>query len=178
MVIEFSCKIFFAIIFVYLGIIQLRLHLGLNTYSYKNQFINLCFLLSFLLIISQTLFPIRTNTPLSSFEVYNLIPFKVIMDIYNNHSFLYFCYQVFGNIIMFVPLGYFLSLKTSPKKVILISFLTTLGVEFIQGFIPYRFCEIDDIWLNTLGSCIGLLISKITINTHNFKSELKKGQHI
>ena len=87
MVIEFSCKIFFAIIFVYLGIIQLRLHLGLNTYNYKNQFINLCLLLSVLLIISQTLFPIRTNTPLSSFEVYNLIPFKVIIDIYNNLNY-------------------------------------------------------------------------------------------
>ena len=167
MVIEFSCKIFFAVIFIYLGIQQLNIQLGLTKPNSQKQFINICLLLSVLLIISQTLFPIRTNIPLSKFEIYNLIPFKVIIDIYNNHSFSYFCYQVFGNIAMFIPFGYFLSLKLNSTKTLLISLLTTLSVEFIQGFIPYRFCDIDDIFLNTLGAYIGILISLINIKVSN-----------
>ena len=41
------------------------------------------------------------------------------------------------------------------KRTILACFMLTLFVEITQGFIPYRFCEIDDIWLNTLGGTIG-----------------------
>jgi len=57
---------------------------------------------------------------------------------------------------LFIPFGFFSYLKfKSIEKSILLSLSMTLCVEFIQGFIPYRFCEIDDIWLNTLGGTIG-----------------------
>lgn len=172
MVIEFSCIIFFAVIFIYLAAVQLTSHLGLSQPNYKKQFLNLCIFLSILLIVSQTLFPIRTDIGFTKFEIYNLIPFKVLHYLYTNYSFTYFCYQAFGNIAMFVPLGYFLYLKTNSKKALLIAFLATLTVEFIQGFIPYRFCEIDDIWLNTLGACIGIIIAKTNIKVFNTKLEL------
>ena len=84
--------------------------------------------------------------------------------IFTQHSFGYFLYQVLGNIALFVPFGFFIFIKTNKniKKSLLIIFAITLGVEIIQGFIPYRFCEIDDLWLNTLGGYTGLTISSIT----------------
>ena len=60
---------------------------------------------------------------------------------------------------MFVPFGFFSYCRfKSIKKAILLSLAMTLSVEFIQGFLPYRFCEIDDVWLNTSGGTFGALV--------------------
>ena len=77
--------------------------------------------------------------------------------LYRDHSFSYFIYQTFGNIALFIPFGFFVFLTTDfyMNNSILACFMLTLFVEITQGFIPYRFCEIDDIWLNTLGGTIG-----------------------
>ncbi|XTR37200.1 VanZ family protein [Paraclostridium tenue] len=40
-------------------------------------------------------------------------------------------------------------------------FFLTLLVEFTQEFIPYRFCEIYDLWLNTL---VGFCGAKLYFN--------------
>ena len=71
--------------------------------------------------------------------------------------------MLLGNIVLFIPFGFFIYIKSNKniKKSLIIIFAITLGVEIIQGFIPYRFCEIDDLWLNTLGGYIGLTISSI-----------------
>ncbi|MGL5348597.1 MAG: VanZ family protein [Peptostreptococcaceae bacterium] len=167
MIIEFSNLLFFTIVFIYLAIICFVSHIQ-GELNYKKEFLNFCIFISLLLIISQTLFPIRTGYKFEGFEIYNLIPFKVPYDIYQNHSFGYFLYQVIGNIVMFVPFGYFVYLKCnkSISKTMLIIFLATFTVEFIQGFIPYRFCEIDDLWLNSLGGYIGLSICVIMDKTY------------
>ena len=44
----------------------------------------------------------------------------------------------------------YIKFEKNKTKALLAVFIITLGVEFIQGFIPYRFCDIDDIILNTL----------------------------
>ena len=54
-------------------------------------------------------------------------------------------------------------------KTILLILFTTLTVEFIQGFIPYQFCKIDDLWINTLGGYIGIILSSI-INKRDRKA--------
>lgn len=109
------------------------------------------------------MFPIDFTYPFQGFEIYNLIPFKVPIDIFINHNLLYFFHQVFGNIALFIPYGFFMFIKANKntKKTILLVLFTTLTVEFIQGFIPYRFCEIDDIWLNTLGGYIAIYPPKV-----------------
>ncbi|MDK2562944.1 VanZ family protein [Romboutsia sedimentorum] len=163
MIIEFSNLIFFGLIFCYLATIILFNYMNDSQINYKKEFINLGLLLSVLLIISQTIFPLRLGYKFEEFEIYNLIPLKVSIMMFTQYSFGYFLYQVLGNIALFVPLGFFIFIKTNKniKKSLIIIFSITLGVEIIQGFIPYRFCEIDDLWLNTLGGYIGLTISSI-----------------
>lgn len=162
MVIEFSSLIFFSLVFFYLVIVCMFVHFK-KEINYKNKFLNLCIFISTLLIVSQTLFPINMEYTFEGFKIYNIIPFKVLYETYKNYSFDYFLYQLFGNVLMFVPLGYFVYLKTNrnKSKTVLIAFLTTLFIEFVQGFIPYRFCEIDDIWLNTFGGYIGITMCTI-----------------
>ena len=169
--IEFSNLIFFGLTFCYLATTILFNYIKDAQINYKKEFINLCLFISILLIVSQTLFPIRFGYKFKGFEIYNLIPLKVPLMIFIQYSFGYFLYQVLGNIALFVPFGFFIFIKTNKniKKSSIIIFMITLGVEIIQGFIPYRFCEIDDLWLNTLGGYIGLTISSI-INKGSIKA--------
>lgn len=166
--IKFSISIFLIIISIYAIISTIYNNIFNKKISIIDKCLNLCLFSSIVFIVSKTFFPIQLNVAFEGFEIYNIIPFKVPIDIYLNSEFSYFIYQVFGNIALFIPFGLFVFLKSKSnlkKSLVLIIFLT-LGIEFIQGFIPYRFCEIDDILLNTLGGYIGILISKIINKGH------------
>jgi len=68
--------------------------------------------------------------------------------------------NVVGNIIIFVPLGTYLSLFKKDKRVIrslLLIFIVSLFVEVIQGLLAIGASDIDDIILNSLGGFIGIL---------------------
>lgn len=81
--------------------------------------------------------------------------------------------NIFGNIILFIPLGIFLPLLfhrcRSLKKVIIISSLCSLSIELTQlilrQFEIYRTVDIDDVILNTLGAILGFIL----INSLYFK---------
>ena len=87
-----------------------------------------------------------------------------------------FIYNVIGNIVLFIPFGFFIYIKCEKNKhkTLLAVLIMTLGVEFIQGFIPYRFCDIDDIILNTFGGYLGIIIYNILFS--KFNNKLKKIQ--
>jgi glycopeptide antibiotics resistance protein len=164
LVIEFSNLIFFGLTFCYLATTILINHIKNTQINYKTEFLNLCLFLSILFIVSLTLFPIRFGYKFEGFEIYNLVPLRIIIKMFNEYPFVQFLYNVVGNILLFIPFGFFIYIKSGKniKKSLIIIFAMTLGVEIAQGFIPYRFCEVDDLWLNTLGGYIGLTISSIT----------------
>ena len=70
-------------------------------------------------------------------------------------------YNIGGNIVMFVPLGFFLRVLFPKCR----SFLRCMGtvalimstVELCQLFTLRGFCEVDDVMLNVLGAAIGWL---------------------
>ena len=128
--------------------------------------------MSVISIIAATLFPIRFNIPYKGFEIYNYISFKLPITLYMKYGFEYFLYQTLGNVALFVPLGFFVYSKSkfNLKITIFTCFLLTLLIEFTQGFIPYRFCEIDDLWLNTLRGFLG---AKVHIYYLKFISKYK-----
>jgi len=68
--------------------------------------------------------------------------------------------NVVGNIVIFIPLGVYLSLLKKNKRVttnLLFIFLVSLFVEVIQGLLGIGAADIDDIILNCLGGLIGIL---------------------
>ncbi|OCX50821.1 hypothetical protein BEL04_19010 [Mucilaginibacter sp. PPCGB 2223] len=75
--------------------------------------------------------------------------------------------NVLGNIVLFFPLGVLLPLISprlcSFKQILLIAFLASTAIEFIQfisqHFGNYRSVDIDDVILNTLGAVLGFVIA-------------------
>ena len=91
--------------------------------------------------------------PCKTYGNANLIPFKEITR-YQITSKL-FLKNVIGNIILFIPLGIFLSKK---RKIIYI-ILIPLAIEISQIFIG-RVFDIDDVMLNIIGILFGISIEK------------------
>jgi glycopeptide antibiotics resistance protein len=93
----------------------------------------------------------------------NLIPFYSIMEYISGRSanIKAFAFSnVVGNIVIFIPLGTYLSLFKNDKRVItnlLFIFIVSLFVEIIQGLLGIGASDIDDIILNCLGGWIGIL---------------------
>lgn len=104
-------------------------------------------------------------------HITNLIPFKVLFDTYNevmNGNISYFIINFLGNIIMFMPIGFFIPLlfNISYKKTILIGSLSSIFIEISQLFL-IRGTDIDDVILNTIGVILGVLILKLLNKKYN-----------
>ena len=88
----------------------------------------------------------------------NLTPFREILRYdYGTNGFYK---QVFGNILLFIPLGYYLTKYCNIKRfggIFLTSLLSSLSIEVVQHFIGRSF-DIDDVILNVVGGIVGFLI--------------------
>lgn len=123
------------------------------------------------------LFEILTMTEINSSGGVNLVPFSEILRY--DFGTTMFNYNVFGNILIFLPFGYLIGVYVTPKKVwpvIITTLLTSIAVEFVQLQIGRSF-DIDDVILNVIGGIIGYLlyIGLSAINRHLpdiFKSDL------
>ena len=73
--------------------------------------------------------------------------------------------QVIGNFIMLLPLGIFLPLLYKKSSnlflVFLIALLTSTTIEVLQLITRFRSADVDDIFLNTLGACVGFVLFKM-----------------
>ena len=67
-------------------------------------------------------------------------------------------YNLFGNMLLFVPFSFLLLYKNSkytPMYVIALAFVVSCCIESIQYFLILGITDIDDVLLNTLGACLG-----------------------
>ena len=88
----------------------------------------------------------------------NLVPFREMFRYPIGSTNFY--RQVVGNVILFMPFGYFATYYTKISKirnVTLITFLVSLTIETVQRYIG-RSYDIDDIILNVIGGIAGFLI--------------------
>lgn len=91
----------------------------------------------------------------------NLIPFRSISPYLKNITEPYAFKNIIANILVFIPLGFFVSNKNSKNvfKVLIICLGVILSIECIQLLFKIGFFDVDDIILNFLGSLIGLIIN-------------------
>lgn len=108
----------------------------------------------------------------------NFIPFHTIISIFSDaityHAYGTLCYQFFGNILLFMPLGFSLYcyFKEDKKFVrMLCSVIAiTVFVEIWQWVfnamlqVNYRCVDVDDIILNTIGGILGFCIVSFGIS--------------
>ena len=111
-----------------------------------------------------------------SWSTSNFIPFKEMFR-YEFGSRLFFK-NVIGNMIMFMPygffIGYFLKINKNSSAIVL-SIITSLTIELTQLKIG-RVFDIDDILLNIIGGLIGFTIYKFIIKIRDRLPELLKNQ--
>ena len=115
-------------------------------------------------LASQTIFPAAAVTAADGYKMINLIPFRVIGETWravafegNVHSLVI---NFLGNIIIFMPIGFFIPLLwtgVSFRRVLFLTLSISLFIEICQ--LPQaRVTDIDDIWLNTLGGAAGYTV--------------------
>jgi len=93
-----------------------------------------------------------------NYGVNNFIPFKEIFRYSIGSS--KFIKNILGNIVLFIPFGFFSSYYLKNKKMFtttVLTFVASLTIEVVQYYIG-RVFDIDDIILNVLGGIIGFLL--------------------
>lgn len=121
-------------------------------------------------LLSQTIMPsVHTDVGKiilenGNHQAINLEFFRVISETYNAIKYLDlwqpFLINFVGNIVMFIPIGFFPPLLwkkfNRAWRAICLGLLLSLTIEILQ--LPQmRSSDVDDLWLNTLGACIGYL---------------------
>ena len=101
----------------------------------------------------------------------NLIPFKNKILYLSAHDYVLrgnigysFYSDLFGNILLFAPLPFFLSQLAginSFRKTVAVSAVTSFTIEIIQFISGIGIADIDDLILNTTGACLGFLLLKL-----------------
>ena len=124
-------------------------------------FINTIMYIYLSFVLYFTLMPIIASLPFifnHSYVPMNLVPF---IDVSSGKGD--FIRQVVLNIIMTIPFGFLLPLiknkKTNLIKIILYTFLLSLGIELLQPLInDFRSSDITDLITNVLGGIIGYIL--------------------
>ncbi len=69
--------------------------------------------------------------------------------------------NLFGNILIFVPYGFFISMASTSRsffQTLFYSFALSLGVEIFQLLTKVGSFDVDDLLLNTLGGILGYIL--------------------
>ena len=91
----------------------------------------------------------------------HLIPFRIFRDslrLLQKGDAIYGLVNLLGNILIFLPVGLLSSLlwqNASFKKALLWGLGLSLFIELSQLFLPARWTDLDDLWMNTLGALCG-----------------------
>lgn len=153
------------IIFIFVVVVGLIRFFALKSENrsiiFHKEFMYFLFIIYILL-----LFELVTNTDMKSIGN-NFVPFKEMFR-YDISSPL-FIRNVVGNVVMFIPFGYFVCYFISRcefYKCFLISLLTSFTIESVQFKIGRSF-DIDDIMLNVLGGLVGYILYKMLTAAYN-----------
>ena len=142
--------IIFTIVIITMRLVYLIVHKEKFVF-YKEMFVFAFLLYSLLLFYVVTFQDVNYGTN-------NFIPFHEIFR-YEFGS-VYFLHNVLGNIILFIPFGYFVSHIMASKKpyaMFIISIITSVVIEFTQLKIGRTF-DVDDIILNLIGAILGYIV--------------------
>lgn len=108
----------------------------------------------------------------NSIDSYNIIPFRSIIETINSNNIYSIIINIFGNLLIFMPLEYFIIRLFKINKFIInlnVSFVTILLIEIFQYILKIGAFDIDDIILCTSGMMIFYLIyNKLWIKRKNY----------
>ncbi len=132
---------------------------------WQTRFVTVVFVCYILLLLNMLFFSRITllelfNSQRVIVRSINLIPFHSIMEFtFGSSSKVFALGNVAGNVVLFLPLGFYLLFFKEHKRAetsLLTVFLVSLCVEVIQGLLGIGVSDVDDIILNCLGGWIGI----------------------
>ncbi len=150
------------------------------SYLYKNKIRIVLYkeiILFFFVFYALCLFQIVTSQD-TQIGGSNFVPFKEILR-YKLFSRL-FIKNVIGNVLLFLPYGFFAGKYFSGKSKILtffLTFLASLSIECTQLYIG-RVFDVDDIILNVLGGMIGYLVYLFLEKIKDFIPKVLKSERV
>lgn len=113
------------------------------------------------------------------FRSLNLIPFHSIFSYLSGNRFLksFALSNILGNIVLFVPMGVYLSVflrKNKPLRITLFVILMSVIAEVIQYVCRRGVADIDDVILNGLGGFLGVLSYQILFSLCKDKFKVRR----
>lgn len=147
----------------------------LNKSKVRNEFIKLIFFMYIVGVISKVYFPLTVAWgEYINFKnpVIRLNPISSILIIYNDGGMKSVIYNLGGNLLLLMPMGFFIgyyfrNIFNNMKRILIAIFLVSLFIESTQVVLSlilpnvYRFFEINDLICNTVGGCLGYYLFKI-----------------
>ena len=129
---------------------------------YRNLFIFYLILLAQLTIFRNTNEAFTVHFVAHPLSDIKWIPFVDSLKLFQQGSVFAAYYNVVGNIVWFIPLGFFCGMlygaKKGEKESIWYGFGTSFAIEFFQFLFYTGVSHIDDILCNVLGSWLGFLL--------------------
>ena len=147
---NFSMIFIFSVVIVTLRLMYIHVHKE-KFVLYKETFMFAFLLYALLLFYVVTFQDVNYGTN-------NFIPFKEILR-YEVGSKV-FIKNIVGNIILFIPFGFFVAHLMKSKKLyptLIVSMITSIVIEYTQLKIGRTF-DVDDIILNIVGGFLGYLV--------------------
>ncbi len=99
----------------------------------------------------------------------NLKPFQEITRYWKGWQSIteeLFVRNIIGNIVAFVPMGFFVSVLSKRKNWVILAiawtYLLSMTAEFLQFLTKVGSFDLDDVILNTIGGMLGVLLFAIT----------------
>ena len=121
-------------------------------------------MLTYILILFGVLFCKRR---VGSIRSVNLIPFREIMNYFLGNDIIvrnFAWSNLLGNVVVCIPLGIYLTMLRRDKSVIFNTLIITLFsilAEIIQFVFSVGVADIDDVILNSIGGCCGVILWKL-----------------
>ncbi|AKP66170.1 VanZ family protein [Companilactobacillus ginsenosidimutans] len=158
--------ILYTLIFIFLRILWVKIRrkkISWNHEFWLAVFAFYVFLLFFLTVFRDGYFlwdfKFFWHRPLSEI---NFVPLVETFKLLRGQSRLDFFYNLFGNIVWFIPMGIFKpSLGKKNRgfgRVVLIGALVSVSIEALQFVLSTGVTDIDDVISNTIGTAIGFLL--------------------
>lgn len=99
---------------------------------------------------------------------YNIVPFKTIISFIKYGDTGMKLTNIIGNIIIFMPIGWFMPILIKRTKKLISVFNISLSFSLFIEVMQYNFYvgafDVDDVILNTFGGVIGYLMAKFVLN--------------
>lgn len=128
----------------------------------KDLLINTLLYFYFIGFLYFTLMPVITSLPFMFNHPYTKMNLNLFDDLINGRGD--YLIQIVLNIILTVPFGFLISYKIDKVnllKVILYTFILSLGAELLQPLINLRSADITDLLTNVVGGIIGYIFFKL-----------------